>query len=182
MTYIAAPVTQDSEVLNDIARDLIVKTDDPNKTMLRHALKVVTSDGVVHEVGFGQLDGLMNILDKTREFETSVTPLQYLIQLYKLDDLVEMGVAEWLVSEYSITVMHANKTVRFEGTLTKSGHSDKEFTFALGGFDFIQQFALSRVISLMNPQLKDVAGTYDYSYTYTYGPKGMTLKSLELPS
>lgn len=179
MTYIPKPIVDDSDVLNHVARDLVVYTDDPAKVLLKRYLKVVTEDGIVHDLTFAQLDGLINILDTARE-TPPVTPLQYLIQAYGLDDLTELGTQGWAVSEYIVTVMHNAKTVRFEGTLIKEGFVNKEFSFALGGFDFIQQFSLSRTISAQNEQLAEVAGTFDMTYVFSYGPNGITLKTLEI--
>ena len=181
MTFIAGPVIDDNAVLNDVARDCLVKTDDPNKTMLRRGFKVVTEDGVIHELTFNQLDGLINILDLSREV-SGITPLQYISQTYNLTDLIELGKTGWVVPEYSITVLQSTKTVRFEGKLTMEGMVEKIFTFALGDFDFIQQFSLSRVIANQSEKLAEVAGTFDMSYTYTVSPNGITLKSLEIPS
>lgn len=179
MTLIAKPAIDDNNVLNEIARDCLVTTDDPNTTMLRRGFKLLTEDGVVHELSFAQLDGLINILDLSRDV-AGITPLQYVITTYDIQDLLDMGSAGWLVPEYSITVMHNIKTVRFDGRLTQVGHVDKEFSFALGDFDFIQQFSLSRVISTQAEQLKVAAGTFDMSYVYTFGPEGITLKTLEI--
>lgn len=179
MTLIAKPVINDSPVLNHIARDLLVDANDPANTKLKRYFKVLTEDGVVHDISFGQLDGLINILDLSRE-TPKITPLQYLIQAYDISDLTEMGTNNWLVSEYTITVLHSAKTVRFEGILKKAEHVDKEFSFALAEFDFIQQFSLSRVIASQNEQLKSIAGTFDYSYTFSFGPNGIRVKPLTL--
>lgn len=178
MTLITKPVVADSEILNDIARDLLIPSDNPNETLLRRSFKVVTEEGVIHDVTFEQMDGLVNILDLKRE-TPHITPLQYLVTAYGLDDMVTMGLDGWAVTEYSISVLHQARTVRLEGVLRREGSVDKEFTFALGGFDFIQQFSLSRVISGQRPEFKDVAGTFDMSYTFTYSPTGYTLHSHE---
>lgn len=178
MTYIAKPVVADSAVLNHIARDLLIPSDTPNETMLRRSFKVVTEDGVIHDVTFEQIDGLVNILDLNRE-TPFITPLQYLVTAYNLEDLVQMGRDGWAVTEYNITVMHLARTVRLDGVLHKEGSVDKEFTFALGEFDFIQQFSLGRVISAQREELKVVAGTFDMSYTFSYDPKGFTLQPHE---
>ena len=181
MTYIAKPIIVDNHILNDVARDCLIKTEDPNKTMLRRGFKVLTEDGVVHELTFAQMDGLINILDLSRDV-SGITPLQYLCQTYALQDLVEMGEAGWVVPEYTITVMHVSKTVRFEGLLSKGGHADKLFSFALGDFDFIQQFSLSRVIANQHETLDPVKGTFDLSYEYSWGADGMRMKALEISS
>jgi hypothetical protein len=181
MTYIAKPIIVDNHILNDVARDCLIKTEDPNKTMLRRGFKLLTEDGIVHELTFAQLDGLINILDLSRDV-SGITPLQYLCQTYDLKDLIEMGEAGWVVPEYSIVVLHNAKTVRFEGLLSKGGHTDKLFSFALGDFDFIQQFSLSRVIANQHEQLDAVKGTFDMSYEYSWGVDGMRLKALEITS
>lgn len=174
MTYIAKPVVTDSAVLNHIARDLLVPGDKPEEIGLRRYFKVVTEDGVIHDVTFAQMDGLVNILDLSRE-TPHITPLQYLVTAYGLEDLVEMGRDGWAVTEYNINVLHLARTVRLEGVLHKPGSVDKVFSFALGEFDFIQQFSLSRVIASQREELKVVAGTFDMSYEFTYDPKGFTL-------
>lgn len=179
MTFIAKPVIEDSHVLNHIARDLLVPTDDPNVTNLRRGFKILTEDGVVHDVTFSQLDGLINILDLHRPV-ADITPLQYLIQAYDIKDLVLMGQDGWAVSEYSIEVLHVPKTVRFDGTLIRGDEPEKVFAFALGEFDFIQQFSLSRVIAAQNEQLESVAGTFDFSYSYHWGPTGTRVKPLDV--
>lgn len=178
MTLITKPVIADSEVLNHIARDLLVPSEKPNEVLLRRSFKLVTEDGVIHDVTFEQMDGLVNILDLSRETPL-ITPLQYLVTAYGMDDLVTMGKDGWAVTEYSIDVLHQARTVRLEGVLAKEGSVDKEFSFALGGFDFIQQFSLSRVISSQREELKPVAGTFDMSYTFTYGPTGFTIRTHE---
>lgn len=179
MTFIAKPIIQDNHILNDVARDCLVPTDNPNQVMLRRGFKLVTEDGVIHELTFSQLDGLINILDLSRDV-SGITPLQYLTQTYDIQDLIEMGESGWVVPEYTIVVMHANKTVRFEGKLTKASHVDKLFTFALGDFDFIQQFSLSRCIANQDERLAEVASTFDMSYTYQTTPQGITLTALEI--
>lgn len=179
MTFIAKPIIQDNHILNDVARDCLVITDDPNKVMLRRGFKVLTEDGVIHELTFSQLDGLINILDLSRDI-SGITPLQYLTATYDIQDLMDLGKDGWVVPSYTIIVMHSNRTVRFEGTLTKPSHVDKMFTFALGDFDFIQQFSLSRTIAAQDERLKDVASTFDMSYTYKVTPEGLSLTSLEL--
>jgi hypothetical protein len=178
MTYIAKPVVADSAILNHVARDLLVPTDDPMVINLRRSLKVVTEDGVIHDLTFEQVDGLVNILDLSRETPL-ITPLQYLVTAYNLEDLVQMGRDGWAVTEYSIQVLHLARTVRLDGVLHKEGSVDKEFTFALGEFDFVQQFSLSRVISAQREELKVVAGTFDMSYTFAYDPQGFTLQPHE---
>ena len=178
MTYIAKPVVADSVILNHIARDLLTPSEDPNKTLLRRSFKVITEDGVIHDVTFEQMDGLVNILDLNRE-TPSITPLQYLVTAYDLEDLVAMGRDGWAVTDYTIQVLHLARTVRLEGVLHKEGSVDKVFTFALAEFDFIQQFSLSRTIAQQREEFKEVAGTFDMSYTYTYGPTGFTLFSHE---
>lgn len=179
MTFIAKPIVKDNHILNDVARDCLVKTEDPNKTMLRRGFKVLTEDGVIHELTFAQMDGLINILDLTRDV-SGITPLQYITQTYDIQDLIEMGINGWVVPEYTIVVMHATKTVRFEGKLTKASHVDKLFTFALGDFDFIQQFSLSRCIASQAEELASVASTFDMSYTLQVNPQGISLSSLEV--
>lgn len=176
MTYIAKPLVKDSLILNDIGRDLLINTDEPNKTLLRRSFKLLTEDGVVHEVSFEQMDGLINILDLGRETPI-ITPLQYLVTAYGLSDLTSMGEAGWAVSEYIVTVMHNSESVRFEGRLTLPGNVDKVFTYALGGFGFIQQFSLSRVISSQHEKLAEVAGTFDMTYTFSFGPDGIKLNT-----
>lgn len=180
MTFIAKPVIEDSHVLNHIARDLLVPTEDKDKTMLRRAFKLVTEDGVVHEVSFNQIDGLVNILDLHREV-ADITPIQYLTQAYDIKDLTAMGEQGWAVSEYTLEVLHGPKTVRFDGTLVRNPEDgEKVFSFALGEFDFIQQFSLSRIIAAQAERLSPVAGTFDYSYTFHWGPKGIVIKPLEI--
>lgn len=174
MTYIAKPAIDDSEILNHIARDLVLVKD--GETMLKRGMKIATSNGVVHEISFAQLDGLLNILDTTREIET-VTPLQYLIQHYALDDMIAIGKEGWLVPEYVIVLMAENKTVRLEGILSRTGSVNKEFSYALGGFDFIQQLSLARVIAGTNEAFKQLIGTFDASYTYRTGPEGSKVTS-----
>lgn len=180
MTLITKPVLTDSEVLNHIARDLLIPSENPNETKLRRSFKLLTEDGVVHDITFSQIDGLVNILDLHRE-TPPITPLQYLVTAYGLEDLVEMGRDGWAVTEYSIQVLHLASTVRLDGVLHKEGSVDKVFNFALAGFDFIQQFSLSRVISSQREELKVVAGTFDMSYTFTYDPEGFTLEPHEAP-
>lgn len=177
MTYIAKPVLTDSPVLNHIARDLLIPSDDPNLIQLRRSFKLVTEDGIIHDVTFEQIDGLVNILDLNRATDCPITPLQYLVTAYNLEDLVTMGRDGWAVTEYSIQVMHQARAVRLEGVLHKEASVDKVFTFALGEFDFIQQFSLSRIISDQHEDLKVVAGTFDMSYTFSYGPHGFTINS-----
>lgn len=169
MTYIAKPAIDDSEILNHIARDLVIVQD--GEPMLKRGMKIATSNGVVHEVSFAQLDGLLNILDTTRKVDT-VTPLQYLVQHYDLKDMVTLGKDGWTVPTYTIMVMADTKTVRLEGTLTRPGSIDKVFTFALGGFDFIQQLSLARVIAGVNDAFEQLIGTFDASYTFKTGPEG----------
>lgn len=172
MTYIAKPAVPDTEVLNHIARDLLIKENDEYK--LQRHLKVVTSEGLVHEISFAQADGLLNILDSTRD-TPPCTPLQYLIAHYGLQDLTDLGMEGWIVPEYTVIVMHSNKTVRFEGKLSRVGSVDKEFTFALGGFDFVQQLSLARCIASMGKEFKDVIGTFDCTYKFSTGPEGVTV-------
>lgn len=174
MTYIATPVIQDSEVLNSIARDLLFKEDEQIK--LKRYFKVVTEDGVIHEITFNQLDGIINILDSTREVPP-ITPLQYLVAQYDLKDLVELGEQEWVVPRYRIVLMSDTKTIRLEGLLTKFGHTDKEFTFALGGFDFLQQLSLARCIALLDTKFADMVGTFDVSYLFEFSPEGISISS-----
>lgn len=172
MTFIPKPAVPDTEVLNHIGRDLIVKEDDQFK--LQRSLKVLTSEGMVHDITFSQADGLLNILDTTRE-TPPCSPLQYLIAHYDITDLVEHGKDEWVVPEYTVVVMHNNKTVRFEGLLTRVGYVDKEFTFALGGFDFIQQLSLARCIASLSKDLEPIIGTFDCTYKFSFGPKGINV-------
>lgn len=178
MTYIAKSAIPDIEVLNHVSRDLLVSTEDPNRTMMRRYFRVVTEDGVVHDLTFQQLDGLINILDLHREMST-ITPLQYLVNSYDLKDMIELGKDGWGVESYTIVVMHNAKAVRFEGTLIKESFTDKIFSFALGDFDFVQQFTLSRIISQQAEALAPTAGTFDFSYSFEYSPKGLSFKALE---
>lgn len=174
MTFIAKPKIDDPEVLNHIARDLLVEKDGDFK--LKRSLKVITSEGVVHEISFAQADGLLNILDSTRE-TPPCTPLQYLINLYDLKDMVAHGMDDWLVPEYTVVLMAETKTVRFEGRLSRMGYQDKEFSYALGGFDFIQQLSLARCIASMGEQFKPLIGTFDCSYRFHTGPDGLSVNS-----
>lgn len=176
MTYIAEPAITDNHVLNHIARDLIRVGDEPGKTFLRKALRIATEDGVLHELSFNQLDGLLNILDQNRTV-IEITPLQYLVQLYNLEEMIELGRTGWEVTEYDIILIQASKTIRFEGKLNSPGFNEKIFKFALGGFDFVQQFSLSRIIAAQNEKLSMVAGTYDMDYRYSYGPEGIKFNS-----
>lgn len=170
MTFISKPVIDDSEVLNHIARDLLLTNGEISK--LQRRFKVLTGDGIVHEVSFSQMDGLLNILDSTRDIP-QITPLQYLVQHYNLQDLVEMGKAGWNSPSYHITVLADIKKVRLDGILAKENYLDKEFTFALGEFDFIQQISLARCIATLDEQLKPVIGTFDVNYKFTFGPEGL---------
>lgn len=170
MTYIAKPNIDDNEVLNHIARDMLT-TNPEGQTMLKRRVRVATENGVIHELSFAQMDGLLNILDTTREIPV-VSPLQYIIQTYNLEDLVHLGKDGWMVPEYTVMVMGEARTVRFEGKLTRQGSMDKEFTFALGGFDFIQQLSLARCIANVDPRFEQVTGTFDVNYTFTTGPEG----------
>lgn len=170
MTYIAKPVIDDSDVLNHIARDLVITKGETIK--LHRRFKLVTEDGIIHEVSFTQLDGLLNILDSTRD-TPPVTPLQYLVQHYGLQDLVDLGKDDWIVPTYDIAVLADTKTVRLEGLLTRVGYVEKEFFFALGEFDFIQQLSLARCIAGLNDEFKPLIGTFDVSYMFTTGPDGM---------
>ncbi len=172
MTHLAKPIVPDTEVLNHIARDLLVKEGDDFK--LKRSLKVVTSEGMVHDITFAQADGLLNILDSERD-TPPCTPLQYLISHYGINELVELGKDEWVVPEYTVTVMHTTKTVRFEGKLTRTGYVDKEFTFALGKFDFIQQLSLARCIASMGKEFEQIVGTFDCTYKFSMGPKGLSI-------
>ena len=178
MTLIAQPVIKDSPVLNHIARDLLIPDEDPNKTLLKRSFKVVTEDGIIHDVTFEQMDGLINILDLSRVVPR-VTPMQYLVTAYNIEDLIEMGRDGWAVTDYEVRVHQKAHLVRFEGVLHKEHSADKIFSFQLGGFDFIQQFSLSRVIADQHEKLKPVAGTFDMSYTFRYGPNGISLESHE---
>lgn len=179
MTLITKPNIDDNAILNDVARDCIVTTDDPTKVMLRKAFKLVTEDGIIHELSFSQLDGLINILDQSRNLST-ITPLQYLCSTYDIVDLIELGKSGWIVPEYTATVKHAVKQVEFTGKLTKPSHMDKEFSFVLGDFDFVQQFSFSRVISNQHENLAEVSGTFDLTYRFTFGPAGMALTVVEV--
>lgn len=172
MTFIAKPAVPDTEVLNHIARDLLIEEDGTFK--LKRQLNVLTSEGMVHELSFAQADGLLNILDSTRD-TPPCTPLQYLIAHYGLQDLIDLGMDDWIVPEYTVVVMHTTKTVRFEGRLTRVGYVDKEFTFALGGFDFIQQLSLARCIASMGKEFKDIIGTFDCTYKFTTNPEGVSV-------
>lgn len=174
MTYIAKPVTTDSEVLNHIGRSLVVQEGEEFK--LKRYFKVLTDDGVAHEVTFSQMDGLINILDTSRSVPP-VTPVQYLVVQYDLKDLVALGEQGWVVPEYMIILMAETKTVRLEGLLRKGGHVDKEFTFALGGFDFLQQLSLARCIAALNKDLETVIGTFDLSYRFQTGPEGTVIST-----
>lgn len=172
MTFIAKPVVPDTEVLNHIGRDLLIKEGDEFK--LQRRIKIVTSEGLVHDISFAQADGLLNILDSTRE-TPPCSPLQYLIAHYGLTDLVELGKEEWVIPEYTIVLMHNTKTVRFEGKLSRASYVDKEFTYALGGFDFIQQLSLARCIASLNKDFEPVIGTFDVTYKFSYGPEGINI-------
>lgn len=174
MTFIAKPAIDDSEVLNHIARDLVIEKD--GNVQLKRSLRIATGSGVTHEISFAQADGLLNILDSTREVPPC-TPLQYLIDQYNLSDLVEMGKEDWLVPEYRIVVMGNDKVVRFEGKLTRYGYEPKEFTYALGGFDFIQQFSLARCISMIGKEFEPVYGTFDCNYAFISSPDGLSVSS-----
>ncbi|ABY62837.1 hypothetical protein ST201phi2-1p002 [Pseudomonas phage 201phi2-1] len=175
MTLIAKPAVPDTEVLNHIGRDLLLKDEDGSFKLQRH-LKILTEEGLVHQVSFAQVDGLLNILDSTRE-TPPCSPLQYLITHYDLKDLVELGKDGWLVPEYQVVVMHSSKTVRFEGKLTRVGSIDKEFTFALGGFDFIQQLSLARCIASLGKEFEQVIGTFDCTYVFKTGPDGISVST-----
>jgi hypothetical protein len=172
MTYIAKPNIDDNEVLNHIARDMLT-TNQEGQTMLKRRVRVATENGVIHELSFSQMDGLLNILDTTREIPV-VSPLQYIIQTYNLEDLVHLGKDGWIVPEYTVMVIATNPTpmVRFEGKLIRHGSMDKEFAFALGGFDFIQQLSLARCIAKVDERFEQVTGTFDVDYTFTTGPEG----------
>lgn len=172
MTYISKPAIDDPEVLNHIARDLLVEVNGEHK--LKRRLRVITEEGIIHEISFAQADGLLNILDSTRE-TPPCTPLQYLVQAYDLKDLVTLGQDGWLVPEYSVILMHSTKTVRFEGRLSRVGSVDKEFTFALGGFDFVQQLSLARCVASMGKEFKDFIGTFDVDYRFKTGPDGISV-------
>jgi len=174
MTLIAKPAVPDTEVLNHIGRDLLVKDADGFK--LQRHLKILTGEGLVHEVSFAQVDGLLNILDSTRE-TPPCSPLQYLIAHYDIKDLVELGKEDWLVPEYKVVVLHNAKTVRFEGKLSRVGSVDKEFAFALGGFDFIQQLSLARCIASLGKEFEQIIGTFDCSYVFKTGPDGISVST-----
>lgn len=172
MTYIPKPNIDDPEVLNHIARDMLVELNGEFK--LKRRLRVITEDGIIHEISFAQADGLLNIVDSSRE-TPPCSPLQYLVQAYDLKDLVALGKEGWVVPEYTVIVMQSTKTVRFEGLLSRPGAVDKEFTFALGGFDFIQQLSLARCIASMGKEFKDFIGTFDVDYCFKTGPDGISV-------
>lgn len=166
MTYITKPTIEDSQILNEVARDLLIV--DAGVTKLIKRFKVLTEDGVVHELSFNQLDGLINILDPNRS-TAKITPLQYLVNHYGINDLIELGRQEWYVASYSIAVLADPKTVRFDGVMSKAGEVNKIFSFALGGFDFIQQLSLAKCIAAQHDDFSVIIGTYDVSYLYHFG-------------
>jgi len=179
----------DNAKLTLVARSLIKNADDLDNTQLIKAFTVVV-DGTPPKVvtlSFDELEGMMNILDLGRPIKARLEPSQWTILTYQLDDLDKLLGEGYRITEYILALNAKTNVLSFSGvikhitTIPEHGDYDpestltpKEFEFALGDFEVIQQIAISRVMAGWDTNFEPVAGTFDVSWTYSFSPNGVT--------
>lgn len=190
MTYVSTPPKIDNAKLTAVARNLLINADDPTNTKLFKAFNILTEDGAVHQLSFNELEGLINIMDLQRPIDAKIDPTGWLIMTYSLDDLESLLAEGWRVTEYVLTLDAAKRTMSFTGTINHIhcivGHpsydplvkrAPKVFEYLLGDFELLQQTALTRVMAGIDPSFGQVAGTFDVSYTFTWGRDGIKFET-----
>lgn len=173
----------DNAKLTAVARSLIMNGDDVGNTKLVKALNILI-DGtppVKYALSFDELEGLINIMDSTRPIRAKLDPAQWVIMTYQLNDIDNLLVEGYRITNYVIDFDTKTKNIIFTGTIrhfsTIPSHAEydptknitaKEFEYTLGDFEILQQLAIARVISTVSPELEGVANMFDFSWKFEF--------------
>lgn len=192
MTTIATVPGINNKKLTDLVRSLIKYGKDDVR--LIKALNVVIDGDTprVETFSFDELEGLMNIVDLHRPIKVVLDPAQWVVITYQLEDLEELMMQGYLLTNYvldldaDLKVLTFTGVIRHETTIPEhpnfnidSTFASKEFEFVLEDFDAIQQMAITRAMASRDEKFNPVAGSIDVSWVYSFSKDGINFGTKE---